>query len=1126
MPKNLFCLILFVWLSCIQGISQTTNLGVLVEAQNTSNSDVSQVHIYQEFQYIITILNSGDLVENATFTQSISPTIEVTGFEYQNPSGGAGIVTDFFLDPNTNELSGTISTLPSSSSIEVKVSVVAPTEVGGVATSVTVYPPEGVSDVDETNNQSIISIDITDVDIDFIVELNQISPLEGTPINAWGDDVTYQFTITNNSAIAFPLESFKMNMRSNPVENGEPDLQIQSITCLNTTNGVECPDDIPFETSLYTIDAGEEIFEFGDSIVFPIDGTITIEVVVKFFEGDCAETPDVINIESNVEMELNHENLSSNQSNLVNTLLLIPEACLVTDLAIITEVIQPSGGGISDWSDVVIFETTVYNLGTFDVLTHFFLQNLTSNAGSWNIISVTCTETTGTLDCSDVTFSLNGNSWNTNNFDFPPGSTIVVETVLNYVEPDCSPNPTLYTSQTRSAINIIPDDVIDIDYSNNFDDDYVVLIPVEQCPFSDMTVTKTQVSPELPLGGSDQDPMPWGDVTYEITASNIGDEDTFMTLTDVYSSVEPGSVGVLRSVECVSASGGANCGTISIQNIDIEIDQASEDQTFWEITQEDGWFMPSGATVTFRSVHSWIPNCDVDPIPVINTVSVGSFDGVPDGNSSNNTASVTTFFTPCVDLLIQTFPSVSTIPINSNFNWVVDITNSNNSSAAIDAAFSNTLNSVFTIAGPPTCQIENGNATCINSFDVTGSTISGTIPFIDAGSTIRILIPVTAPSYGGVFNNTAEVFPSAINNEEITPGTNVSISSAQIISPVLQKSYNPETIYVGYESTLTFTIHNLATNPSQTEISFTDNLGSSIYLTGMPEWVESNGCTATFLGTVGDQFVGVTDLAFPEGVDSCTFSVQVTSDSIGSYVNDHSNFTNQNNIDTTQTTATLNVLEDTTNVDIQVLKSVSQQTVSLFDEVSFLVSATNIGTTSATNIALFEDLPSGYQYLSHSVSSGSFNNGSNIWSIPLLDPNQSESLTLNVRVVSNENLTNTALLNSVNEIDRNDSNNSAYAETIVNNCLDVSEGLSPNGDGSNDVFYIPCIELYPENRLDIYNRYGTLIYQTRDYKNDWQGIANRGLPQSNKRLPVGTYFYILQVSDDTKPIVGWVYLNY
>lgn len=1119
-------IILFLCASYIQAKAQTTDLAVLVEAQNTSNVDVSQVHIYQEFHYIITIINSGNPVNNATFTQEMNANLEVVSFNYQNATNGAGIVTDFFLDEATNDLSGTVTSLPTNSSIEIKVTVIAPTFVGGIATNVTVSPPENTTDIDTTNNASIISIDITDVDIDFTVVLNQISPSEGTPISAWGDNVTYQFTINHNSNIIFPLNGFKMNMASNPVENGEPNIQIQSFNCIATTNGVTCPDEIPFSSTIVSLENTSDVLEFDEEIVFPINSSITFEVVVKFLEGECAEMPDVINIESLIELELIHVNTSPNESNIVNTLLLAPEACLLTDLAIETEVIQPTSGGISDWSDLVILETVVSNLGTFDVPIRFFLQNLTSAAGTWNLISVTCTGTTGPINCGDISFSLNGESWNTFNFDIPAGATITVETILNYVEPQCNPNPTLYTSQIRSAINIIPDDVIDIDYSNNFDDDFVVLIPVGQCPSSDVTVTKTQIDPQLPLGNSDQNPIPWGNVSYEITVSNIGDEDTFMALIDFYVDSGFGATGILRSIECVSTTGGATCGSIAIQNIDVEINQNSSDFIFWQITQDDQWFMPAGSSVTFQTVHSWIPDCENEPIPVINNVNVSSYGGTPDGNPSNNGFSVTTYFTPCVDLIIQTFPSSSTIPVNSTFDWVVDITNSNTSSTAVEALFTDTLNPAFIITGTPTCQVQNGTASCITNFNVTGSTITGTIPLLEAGSSIRILIPVIAPNYGGVFNNTADVYPSAINNEELTPETNISISNAQVVSPVLTKNYMPDTIFTGFESTLTFIVHNLANNPAQTNIAFTDMLSPELSLASAPVWVNANGCTATFIGNTGDNFVGVTDLTFPEGVESCSFSVEVTSGVTGTYLNQNLNFTNQSNIDTTQTEATLNVIEDTSDVDIEVLKTVSDASVFLNDEIDFTITTRNIGSTTATQIEIHESLPVGYQYISHTTTQGSYDIVSSIWSLTSLNPYQSESLTITVRVVSSENLLNTAILNQVNEVDRDDTNNEASAETSVNNCLNIPQGISPNNDGFNDIFMIPCLELYPENSIKIYNRYGTLVYQMDAYKNNWDGTANRGFPKSSSLLPVGTYFYILEISEAIEPVMGWVYLNY
>ncbi len=239
---------------------------------------------------------------------------------------------------------------------------------------------------------------------------------------------------------------------------------------------------------------------------------------------------------------------------------------------------------------------------------------------------------------------------------------------------------------------------------------------------------------------------------------NVGTADTFMTLLDEYIYVPPNSTGILQSLECVDASGGATCGTITTQNIGVEINNDTE-STFWEITVDDAWEMPAGASVTFQTTFTWLPECNNEPIEVINRVKVEAVIGAMDANASNDSDRVSTFFTPCVDLVVQTFPSSTTVPINANFDWIVDITNSNTSSNAVDIEFIDDVNSVYTITGTPTCQVTNGNASCVSIFNVTGNNISAIIPNMEAGSTVRITIPVSAPNFGGAFNNIAEAIP-------------------------------------------------------------------------------------------------------------------------------------------------------------------------------------------------------------------------------------------------------------------------------------------------------------------------------------------------------------------------------
>jgi len=197
------------------------------------------------------------------------------------------------------------------------------------------------------------------------------------------------------------------------------------------------------------------------------------------------------------------------------------------------------------------------------------------------------------------------------------------------------------------------------------------------------------------------------------------------------------------------------------------------------------------------------------------------------------------------------------------------------------------------------------------------------------------------------------------------------------------------------------------------------------------------------------------------------------------------------------------------------------------DLVEFTISVSNLGTTPAQSISIIEELPLGYQYNSHTTTTGLYTIEDSIWFIETLNAGSTETLTLNATVISSNNLTNTAILVSVDETDNNSGNNEDSATVLVDDCLQISEGISPNNDLLNDTFTIKCIEDYPNNTLKIYNRYGTLVYETANYKNQWNGIANRGLPKTNNKLPVGTYYYVLHINSTLKkPLIGWLYLNY
>jgi gliding motility-associated-like protein len=67
--------------------------------------------------------------------------------------------------------------------------------------------------------------------------------------------------------------------------------------------------------------------------------------------------------------------------------------------------------------------------------------------------------------------------------------------------------------------------------------------------------------------------------------------------------------------------------------------------------------------------------------------------------------------------------------------------------------------------------------------------------------------------------------------------------------------------------------------------------------------------------------------------------------------------------------------------------------------------------------------------------------------------------------------------------------------------ITIPNVFSPNGDNINDFFRIRNLELYDFRPLVIYNRWGSVVYQSDQYNNDWDG---RGVPD-------GVYYGVVSI---------------
>ena len=100
---------------------------------------------------------------------------------------------------------------------------------------------------------------------------------------------------------------------------------------------------------------------------------------------------------------------------------------------------------------------------------------------------------------------------------------------------------------------------------------------------------------------------------------------------------------------------------------------------------------------------------------------------------------------------------------------------------------------------------------------------------------------------------------------------------------------------------------------------------------------------------------------------------------------------------------------------------------------------------------------------------------------------------------------------------------------VIKDCTDIiiPDGFSPNGDGINEIFVINNIRtLYPNFTLEIFNRYGNILYKGNANSLDWDGTSDKGIQIGGNKLPVGVYFYVINFNDGSrKPLQGRVYLS-
>ncbi len=217
--------------------------------------------------------------------------------------------------------------------------------------------------------------------------------------------------------------------------------------------------------------------------------------------------------------------------------------------------------------------------------------------------------------------------------------------------------------------------------------------------------------------------------------------------------------------------------------------------------------------------------------------------------------------------------------------------------------------------------------------------------------------------------------------------------------------------------------------------------------------------------------------------------------------------------------------------DVRIAKTANNSSVLAGEFIEYTLTVTNNGPDDATNVLVTDSLPEGLLF-SEANEGGVHNDSDNTvgWTFTQMIPGETIILTISAQVPFGTTggtifINSATVSNETKDPDLSNNNASVAVEVQIPD-LFIPEVFSPNADGINDKFVILGLERYPNNSVIIINRWGNKVFEAAPYNNDWDGTNQFGITIGGNQLPVGTYYYILNLGDsENKPIRGFIYLT-
>ncbi|OEK00001.1 hypothetical protein BFP97_00005, partial [Roseivirga sp. 4D4] len=507
--------------------------------------------------------------------------------------------------------------------------------------------------------------------------------------------------------------------------------------------------------------------------------------------------------------------------------------------------------------------------------------------------------------------------------------------------------------------------------------------------------------------------------TATVTASDQFDVNTANNTASQAVTLQSSDINIVKVVDNPSANVGenvtftvtvTNSGTDQATGLSIK-DQLPSGYTFISASPAQGTYVSETGIWTIGT----LANAGVTTLEILATVlSTGDYDNTaslntldqqdPDNTDDQSTASVAP---PQADLALTKTVDASNPNVGDVVNFTVTLTNNGPSAAAATGIeVTDKLPSGYAVGTITPSVGTYSNTTGIWSV---GSLANG------ATATLTMSATVLA---AGDFNNIAQVTSSDV----FDPNTGDNTASASIVAQSadleITKSISDDTPNVGDNVTFTLRLNNKGTDPA-TGVTITDQLPDGY------TYVSDNTVFGSYNNTTGIWNIG--SIAANQ---TATLEIVATVLSTGSYDNTASVTTaDQGDPVTANNTSTVTV--DTQFADLNMSKVVDNANPVPGDDVIFTVTLRNDGPDAATSVAVTDQLPSGYTFVSANASQGSYVSSTGVWTVGTIGNSASAVLSIRATVLATGDFTNTATITASDQFDTDTADNTASTSVTL-----------------------------------------------------------------------------------------------